>query len=300
MEKTKNSDSFFDILDNFNIESESHLTNLDLNQSHHNEIDKIAQVLFDKSNNLNSSFDVTNENKLKNSKKETNSGSYYLGHRDRARQRFSSLTNKDAFSDYDLMELILFFIIPRVDVKETAYKLIKKFKDIRGVFQANKDELHSIIGYADKINYFFQIANEVSTRICKKNLKNTSVIDNFDVLLNYVKKKLSPLQIEEFWIIFLNSNFELIDERKFGTGTLDESIISKNDILKSCIELNIKNIVLMHNHPSGSAEPSISDITATNSLLEVLSHINVSIIDHIIVAHDDYFSFAKNDLLQNK
>ena len=222
---------------------------------------------------------------------------FYLGHRQRAKERF--LSSPQTISDYDLFELILFLIVPRADVKQIAKVLIDKYKTYNNIFSANEEELSSVGINGKSIKYLSILFKEFYKRYFKQFLINSSLnIDNFSTLIEYLHSSFVGLQEEEFHVLFLNNQLKLIDERSFGMQQVTNVTLDVRGIIKTSLDLHAKNVILSHNHPSGDLQPSIDDINTTDELVFMFSNLDIEVLDHIIITNNSYFSFKENGLLQ--
>ena len=220
----------------------------------------------------------------------------HTGHRQRARERF--LLNPYGTSDYDLLELLLFLIIPRADTKPMAKILLDKFKNISGIYNANPYELDKCGINSKALKYIFTLLKVMNNRILEENINNNISLNNLEDLVAYCRSLFTSMKEEEFYILFLDNKLKLIDKKKIGSNSIaNVSSISQRKIIEDALELKAKNIALTHNHPSNDCSPSKNDILTTNTLKQSLKNIDVDVIEHIIVGSNSYFSFAENDLL---
>ena len=121
-------------------------------------------------------------------------------------------------------------------------------------------------------------------------------------IFEFISPKLVELPHEEFWAIYLNIRNKVIFQQRISVGGISQTAVDLRIILRKALELNAVSIAVCHNHPGGSTEPSKADIKLTNNLLAGALTLNISIIDHIIVALNDndkpdYYSFRDNGLL---
>jgi DNA repair protein RadC len=122
------------------------------------------------------------------------------------------------------------------------------------------------------------------------------VVTSSDVAAIF-KPLLSDLSHEEFWVLLLNRNNLVIDKMLVSQGGLSGTVIDVRIILKSAIEKLASSIVLCHNHPSGNLIPSEADKDITKKIKEAGKHMDIPVIDHLIIANDLYFSFADEGLI---
>ncbi|ETZ04431.1 JAB domain-containing protein [Holospora undulata] len=211
----------------------------------------------------------------------------YLGHRQRLKERF--LKAPQALPDYELLELFLGLLYPRKDTKPFAKKLLELHRSLWGVFF--RSELFSHWGIV--------CFHELFRRILIREIRQAPVLNNIDKVIDYAYLSMGHLPKEEFRIFFLNKKYELIQEETLQTGTLDEVALYPRTLMGRCLELNVSNIVLIHNHPSGDPYPSKADIELTRALEAALLPFQVRILDHIIIGKYAAFSFREEGYLGN-
>lgn len=221
---------------------------------------------------------------------------HYLGHRKRVKDRFIS-AGATKFSDYELLELILFSVIPRRDVKPLAKKLLEKFKSLANLINIDKDRLLSVNGANENLYINFAIIRELINRVLKQKIINKNIIASWGALVDYLKVTMSTMQLEQFRVLFLNKKNILISDEVLSQGTIDQAAIYPREIIKRALFNEASAIILVHNHPSGSAEPSKADIDTTNKIVETCRSVNIMVHDHVIIGNNEYYSFKSNMLL---
>ncbi len=114
---------------------------------------------------------------------------------------------------------------------------------------------------------------------------------------NYIQAKLSDLQHEEFWVLFLNRSNRIIDTYNLSKGGISGTVIDIRIILKKALELLASGIIICHNHPSGNTEPSDNDKQVTEKLKTAANQMDIKLLDHIIVSDNSYLSFSDEGLI---
>ena len=197
------------------------------------------------------------------------------GHRNRLKTRFIS-QGLSGFEDHNVLELLLFYSIPRSDTNEIAHRLLNQFKTLSGVFDAPVEELCKIKG--------------VSTHTAKtkdiKIVSSTKEAGSFFVPRFYGKKN------EEVHALFLDDKKKVIRCDKLFEGTVNSTPITVKKVVAAAVNTNATAVVIAHNHPGGVALPSRADMIATEKIYKALKLINIELCDHIIVADDDFVSMA--------
>ena len=225
------------------------------------------------------------------------------GHRERVRKKFLE-NGFNGLEDYEVLELLLFYVIPRQDTKAIAKELIKRFKTLANVLKADTLELKTINGLGDVAITFLKMIGALPARIYKDELKNQKLIKDDknkitdkEVLLSFLRNKIGYEDVEKFYVIYLSSSNEVIAFEESSSGTLDRSSIYPREIYKRVIMENAKSIIIAHNHPSGNTCPSKCDIDITNEIAKGLKNFGALLLEHIIITRDSYFSFLEEGLI---
>ncbi|MCR5506296.1 MAG: DNA repair protein RadC [bacterium] len=227
---------------------------------------------------------------------EKNTQPHYIGHRERLRKKLLE-SNGDVFADYELLELLLTIVIPRRDVKPLAKELLKKFSTFAGVINAPTSELLKISGIGEATISAFKIINLSMARVLMDKVKESSVISNWQELINYCQLNIGNKQTEEFHILYLDTKCHLIKDETHTTGTINTSSVYPREILKRVLEVGASSVIIVHNHPTGDTTPSNADINITRKIKESLKTIDVPLHDHLIVGKGNYFSFKSFGIL---
>ena len=225
------------------------------------------------------------------------------GHRERVRKKFLE-NGFNGLEDYEVLELLLFYVIPRKDTKAIAKELIKRFKTLANVLKADTLELKTIDGLGPVAITFLKMIGALPAKIYKDELKNQKLIKDDknkitdkEVLLSFLRNKIGYEDVEKFYVIYLSSSNEVIAFEESSSGTLDRSSIYPREIYKRVIMENAKSIIIAHNHPSGNTCPSKCDIDITNEIAKGLKNFGALLLEHIIITRDSYFSFLEEGLI---
>ena len=225
------------------------------------------------------------------------------GHRERIKEKFLK-NGIDGFAEYEILELLLTYCIPRKDTKPIAKELLNKFKSLDNVFKADFDKLSAVDGLGKNSIAFLKLIGDLPSIIYKDELKNKKLIDkeslkisNKDILLKYLRNKIGYEEIEKFYVLYLSSSNEVIEFEENSVGTLDRSSVYPREIYKKIINLNAKSVILAHNHPSDNITPSKCDIELTNEIAKGLKNFGALLIEHIIITKNSYFSFLEEGLI---
>lgn len=215
----------------------------------------------------------------------------YLGHRARLRDRFLNGGGK-SMADYELLELLLTYAIPRRDVKPIAKDIVRKFGSLAGAAKASIPQLVEVNGVKENTAVMLKVIQEAARRFSWAELSATDapVISNWDAMIDYCRTEMSHLDIEEFRIILLDVKFRVIGEEVMQRGTINQVAIHPREVVKVAMEKKASALILVHNHPSGDVKPSRADVEITKQVKQALEAINIALLDHIIISKYDYAS----------
>lgn len=192
------------------------------------------------------------------------------GHRERLRKRFL-MSGISGFHDYEVLELLLSYVIVRRDCKKIAKDLLNKYGDLYSLLKQSKDELETNSFITERIAIFLKVLFSMLEDQLYRKIHNERIVISSNVqLLDYLEFSLLKRDIEIFKVLFLNTQNELIREEELFQGTLDRSTIYVRELMKKVLKYNAKSVILVHNHPSGSLKPSQSDIILTKKLKKYL------------------------------
>lgn len=220
----------------------------------------------------------------------------YLEHRKRRREAYL----KNGFTgwhDYEILEFLLFYAIPQEDTKPIAKRLLEKFKTLDAILNADIKELQTIKRIGPHSATLFKVVKEISTIFLVRQMKHIDVVSSPSIVVEYLRLKLLKSREEKFIVLFLNNQNHVLNSEILQTGTVNKSVIYPRTIVEKALKYNATGIILAHNHPSGTLEPSKEDITISNKLKEACKNIDINLLDHIIVTDSDYISLKTKNLI---
>ncbi len=236
------------------------------------------------------------EKKIKPAADNTKPVPHHTGHRDRLRGRFVK-SGAGAFEDYELLEMVLFAIIPRRDVKPLAKKLLADFGGIAGVLGASAEDLKAVRGLGDNAAIFLKTVHALTQRMLIGDVMHKPILSSWQKLLDYCHVAMAHEKREHFRILFLNRKNQLIADEVQQTGTVDHAPVYPREIVRRALELGATALILVHNHPSGDPTPSDSDITMTEEIIRAARALDIWVHDHLIIAKSGHTSFKSMGLL---
>ena len=215
---------------------------------------------------------------------------HYVGHRDRARQRFLEL-GEQHIKDYELMELVLHIVLPRRDTKAIAKELLGRFGSLSGVFAADPAELDKVKGLGAISAANLKIIQAVAQRFARDRVdRSQPILSSWSQLMDYCRASMAFEDIEQFRILFLDKKNRLIADEVQQTGTVDHTPVYPREVIKRTLELNATALILLHNHPSGDPAPSSADVQMTKQIVDVAKPLGITVHDHVIIGKSGHAS----------
>ncbi|MDR0967918.1 MAG: DNA repair protein RadC [Rickettsiales bacterium] len=216
------------------------------------------------------------------------------GHRARLREKFME---NPQITDAELLELLLTYAVPRIDVKPIVRGLLARFGSYSGVISATPTDLMRVRGVGRGIVVFICALYSGTLRGYVSAMKNSPVFNDWAILENYCKMRLATKTTEEFHILYLDNNSRLQEDELHAAGTIDHAVAYPREILKRALDLNSRFVILVHNHPNGSPLFSQDDIVLTRAVIEILKTVKITMHDHLLVAGGQLFSARAMNLI---
>ena len=220
------------------------------------------------------------------------------GHRERLRKRALD-SGLDSFNEHQTLELILSFYLPRVDTNPIAHKLIKEFGSLAKVLEAKSADLLKIDGIGEKCAAFIELVPQILKAYKKSKMQEGALITSPIEVFDYLGEMVKFVPQEEFYLICLDSNSKVLLTKMLAKGTGSQVALNLQQITQTALQTSASGIILVHNHPSGTPDPSAEDIVLTKKIYLALSLNGICVMDHIIISKDDYYSFNKSGLFNN-
>lgn len=221
------------------------------------------------------------------------------GHRERLKNRFIK-EGLDGFEPHQILELLLFYAIPRRDTNELAHRLLERFGTINGVLEAEVNELVKVIGIGKNTAVLLKMMPELSRVYLKDKWRDKPLLDNSQRAGDYLVNIFTGRVKEVFFVLCLDTMHKLNYSAMVHQGTINEVPVYPRLIVESALRHNAAGVILAHNHPAGILKPSKADLDATKQIVIALEAISIQVLDHVIVAGDRYYSFADNRMIPRK
>lgn len=190
---------------------------------------------------------------------------------------------ENKLAEYEKLEMLLGYAVPRRDVRPLAHALIHHFGSLPQVLNASYQDLMAFPGVGHGITIFLKLINEIIMDGYRDTLASRPVFHTIENLYNYCKWSLSDKSVEEFHVLYLDEKFRLIKDEAHSVGTLNTSSVYVREIVKRALEVNAMNVVLVHNHPISDDGFSQADVDTTELLQQMLKKLDIKLYDHLLV-----------------
>ena len=219
------------------------------------------------------------------------------GHRQRLRDKFLA-QGIEAFTDAEIIELLLTFGTPRSDCKEAARALLAQFGSLPAVLDAAPVQLQQVKGVGPKNTFALHFIQGVARRYLHQRVVGKEYVRSSREVADYLIHSMRGLQHEVLTVVFLDAAHAVLDATVVAEGTVTVNTIYPRELVKAALARNASALVIAHNHPSGSLTPSRQDNELTRSLYLVCSFMHLDLLDHLIIgAGDQVYSFADQGLM---
>lgn len=219
------------------------------------------------------------------------------GHRQRLRDKFLA-QGIEAFTDAEIIELLLTFGTPRSDCKEAARALLTQFGSLPAVLDAAPVQLQQVKGVGPKNTFALHFIQGVARRYLHQRVVGKEYVRSSREVADYLIHSMRGLQHEVLTVVFLDAAHAVLDATVVAEGTVTVNTIYPRELVKAALARNASALVIAHNHPSGSLTPSRQDSELTRSLYLVCSFMHLDLLDHLIIgAGDQVYSFADQGLM---
>lgn len=200
-------------------------------------------------------------------------------------------------TDAELLAIFLRTGVKGKSAVDLAKQLLTEFGSLRGLLEADLVSFSMHLGLGEAKYAQLQAVLEMSKRHLAEKLQKGSVMDNPQTVKDFLCAQLRSEPHEVFGCLFLDSKCRVICYENLFFGSVNESAVYPRQIIKRCLYFNAATVILTHNHPSGSTEPSHNDKLLTKAIIKALSYIDVKVLDHLIVGEGEPCSMAELGML---
>lgn len=230
---------------------------------------------------------------------------HHVGHRERLRRRARG-AGLNHLPDYELLELFLFRSQPQGDVKPLARALLDRFGSLAAALAASVEDLMTVQapdirgrmkGVGAETALDLAALHEIARRVTLEEAARRPVISSWTALVAYVRLSLQHEPREQFRVLFLDNRNQLLLDEVQNRGTVDHAPVYPREVVRRALELSAKNLIIVHNHPSGDPTPSRADIDMTRQIVEAAQALTITVHDHLIVGRQGVASFRQLGLM---
>jgi len=219
--------------------------------------------------------------------------SVHDGHRERLRIRFLE-AGLDNFNDIQVLELLLFYCIPRRDTNEIAHALLDRFKTMAQVLDTPVEELKKVPGIGDNAAVFLSLVAATGRYYLVSRANQTTILTTIDQCGAYLASYFHGRRNETVYLLCLDAKCKVISCKEVGEGSVNSASVPIRKIVELALAANATSVVLAHNHPSGIAVPSDEDKQTTLRVGAALNMVDVELVDHLVIAEDDFVSMRQS------
>ncbi len=219
------------------------------------------------------------------------------GHRKRLKERFIK-NGLEGFEDHNILELLLFYSVPRSDTNEIGHKLLKRFGSLSNVFDAPFEELCKVDGVGAHSATLIKLMPELCNLYNVDKTEKVKVVSSTNSAGEYFVPRFIGKINEEVHIMLLDDKKKVIKSEVISKGTVNASAVSIRNIVSSVVNSNATGVILAHNHPGGIALPSSKDILTTKRIYHALKLMDIELCDHIVVADGDFVSMLDSGMFE--
>ncbi len=221
----------------------------------------------------------------------------HLGRRKRVRERFLH-EGLSSFADHEALELLLFYAIPRGDTNKLAHRLMHHFGRLSAVFDAHVSDLQQVPGIGQQAAVLIHSLPAMMRRYhSDRIMRDAPILNSAQAVSDYLRPLMAGRTREVFYVLCLDSRLRVKFPAQISEGTVKDAYVHPRKVVEAALAHHASAVVLAHNHPSGHLQPSQADHSLTKQLVRALAVIDINVLDHVIIADDDSYSFAEMGVL---
>lgn len=221
---------------------------------------------------------------------------HYHEHRARLRKRFAE-RGSDSLADYELLELLLFRVIPRRDTKPLAKALIERFGDFAAVLGAEARRIAEVPGAGESVALELKAIHAALQRAAGIEARRKPQIGSWSKLIDYCRIAMQHETREQFRVLFLDVKNQVIADEVLSEGTIDHAPVYPREVIRRAVELRAAGIILVHNHPSGDPKPSGADAAITREIVAAADALGLKVHDHLVIGRHGHASLKSLGLM---
>ena len=217
------------------------------------------------------------------------------GHRQRLRERYMK-EGLDNFDQHQVLELLLYYCVPRKDTNPIGHKLTDRFGSLAQVLEAPKEDLMKVEGVGESTATFLKLVHDVGRYYQVNRMAQTEILTTLEQCGAYMVPFFHGRRNETVYLLCLDAKCKVLSCKEVGEGSVNSASIPIRRVVELALGFNATSVVIAHNHPSGVAVPSDEDICTTRRLAMALHAVEIQLVDHVVVAEDDYVSMVQSGM----
>lgn len=214
------------------------------------------------------------------------------GHRERLRARFVA-AGLDGFHDYETLELLLTYAVPRRDVKPAAKALLARFGGLSRTLDATPKELSQVEGVGPRAASLLKLTRAVLERYSRERLEEADALDSPEAVVDYCRASLQGERNEVFQVLYLSTKNKVVGVERLSEGTIDRAAVYPRRVIEGALKANAAAVIFVHNHPSGDPTPSPEDCRLTREIAAAAGPVGIAVHDHIIIGRGRHVSLRE-------
>ena len=198
----------------------------------------------------------------------------------------------DDFAPHNVLEFLLFYSIPRGDTNPIAHRLIDAFGSLSGVLDATPEELMKVSGVGESTAILISMIPQMARKYLEDKADAVNVVGGCGDIGAYLLPKFVGRTNEALMMVSIDNKNKVISCSVVAEGTVDSAKVSRRKVMEEAMKVKATRVILAHNHPRGVAVPSAEDVAMTREIGRLFAQVGIELVDHIIIADDDYVSMA--------
>lgn len=219
--------------------------------------------------------------------------SIHSGHRKRLKERFLK-EGLDNFNELQVLELLLFYCIPRQDTNPIAHALLDRFGSLAQILEAPSSELKKVPGIGDATATFLPLMSSLCRYYLVHRTSSNTILNTIEQCGSYLLPFFCGRRNEVVYLLCLDAKCKVLSCKEVGEGSVNSASVPIRRIVEMALADNATSVILAHNHPSGMALPSGEDQLTTRRLAMSLATVDIELVDHLVIADDDYVSLRQS------